>query len=281
MKEKMMEQHIPFFKMSGSGNDFILIDNRHGVVDEQGLGRWIASVCRRKYAVGADGLILIEHARDADFKWRFFNADGGEVEMCGNGGRCAARLAYLLGIAGERLRFETRAGTVKAEVAGKSVKLEIPEPSGLCLEYPLQLDNQTVTVSSVTVGVPHVVIWVDNIESAPVLKMGPAIRYHTQFAPAGTNVNFLQLLGDGGFAIRTYERGVEDETLACGTGSVAAALVAAGKNLIRSPGVLHTRGGEMLKIYFEKGENGFSNVFLEGDARVIYEGKLWKEATRT
>jgi len=265
--------------MSGSGNDFILIDNRHGVVDEKGLSQWIASVCRRKHSVGADGLILIEHAKGADFKWRFFNADGGEAEMCGNGGRCAARLAYLQGIARERLRFETRAGTIKAEVTGKRVKLEMPEPSKIALDYPVQVENETVTVSSVTVGVPHAVIWVDDIDSAPISDMGPAIRYHKQFEPAGTNVNFLQALDDGGFAIRTYERGVEDETLACGTGSVAAALVAAEKDLVQSPGVLRTKGGEILKIYFEKRENSFCNVFLEGDARVIYEGRLWKEAT--
>jgi diaminopimelate epimerase len=276
-----MQAHIPFFKMSGSGNDFILIDNRDGVVDEENLSQWIASVCRRKHSVGADGLILIEHSKRADFKWRFFNADGGEAEMCGNGGRCVARLAHIRGIASESLSFETQAGVVRAQVTGKSVKLEMPEPSSVVLGYSLQVESKTVTVSSVTVGVPHAVLWVDDIESVPILTMGPAIRYHEQFVPAGTNVNFVQILDDGGLAIRTYERGVEDETLACGTGSVAAALVAAENNLVQSPGVLRTRGGEVLKIHFEKKENGFSNVFLEGDARVIYEGNLSEEATES
>jgi diaminopimelate epimerase len=274
-----MEDHIPFFKMSGSGNDFILIDNRGGVVDEKNLKPWIASVCRRKHAVGADGLILIEHSDSADFKWRFFNADGGEADMCGNGGRCVARLAYLQGIAGESLKFETNAGVIRAEVTGKRVKLEMPQPSEIALEYSLQVDDRAVTLSSVTVGVPHAVLWVDDIQTALLSDMGPAIRYHEQFSPAGTNVNFVQILNDGGLAIRTYERGVEGETLACGTGSVATALVAAEKGVIQSPGILRTRGGEVLKIHFEKGQTGFSNVFLEGDARLIYEGTLSEEAT--
>lgn len=190
-----------------------------------------------------------------------------------------ARLAHIRGIASESLSFETQACVVRAEVTGKSVKLEMPEPSSVVLGYSLQVESKTVTVSSVAVGVPHAVLWVDDIESVPISTMGPAIRYHEQFAPAGTNVNFVQILDDGGLAIRTYERGVEDETLACGTGSVAAALVAAENNLVQSPGVLRTRGGEVLKIHFEKKKNGFSNVFLEGDARVIYEGKLYQEAT--
>ncbi len=273
-----MGETIPFFKMSGSGNDFILVDNREGIVAEDGLTQWIAAICRRKHSVGADGLILIETSDVADFRWRFFNADGGEVEMCGNGGRCVARLAHLQGIAGAQLSFETKAGVIRAEVTGKRVKLEMPQPSAVSLDYALEVQGVKITVSSVTVGVPHVVTWIDDIEKAPVFEAGRAIRYHDHFATAGTNANFVQILDDGTFAIRTYERGVEDETLACGTGSVAAALVAAEKGLIDSPGILHTRGGELLKIHFERDGQGFRDVFLEGDARVIYEGRLHGEA---
>jgi len=275
----MTETPIPFYKMSGSGNDFILIDNRDGVVDEKNLSQWIASICRRKRSVGADGLILIETSERADFKWRFFNADGGEAEMCGNGGRCVARLAHLIGIAGPRLNFETQTGVIRAEITDKRVKLAMPQPSTLELDYPLEVGGETFTVSSVTVGVPHVVIWVSDVDTAPVLKVGQAIRYHAHYAPAGTNVNFAQPLDDGALAIRTYERGVEDETLACGTGSVAAALVASAKGMVTSPAALNTRGGGRLKIYFDKHGDEFREVFLEGDARVIYGGKLWKEAT--
>jgi diaminopimelate epimerase len=276
-----MKTKISFYKMSGSGNDFILVDNRRQSLAEENLDRWIASVCRRRYAVGADGLILIEASEKADFKWRFFNSDGGEAEMCGNGGRCAARFAYLKGIAGPRLSFETKAGVVRAEVERERVKLELPEPSVPKIDYPLEVDGEEIAVSSITVGVPHVVIWVEDLEAAPVLKTGPAVRYHRHFAPAGTNVNFVKPLDHGTFAIRTYERGVEDETLACGTGSVAAALIASAKGMTPSPGTLRTRGGEVLSIHFEKDGAGFRNVFLEGDARVVYEGYLWDEAVST
>jgi diaminopimelate epimerase len=278
--EEMTQPFLSFYKMSGSGNDFILVDNRDGTVEEENLSQWIASVCRRKHSVGADGLILIEASERADFKWRFFNADGGEVEMCGNGGRCVARLAHIKGIAGPRLSFETRAGVIMAEVAKNRVKLEMPLPSALELDDTLVIEGEIFTVSRVTVGVPHVVIWVKDVEKAPVLKAGRAIRYHERYAPEGTNVNFVQTLADSTLAIRTYERGVEDETLACGTGSVAAALIASEKGMAASPAALHTRGGELLRIYFEKDKSLFRHVFLEGDTKVIYEGRLWEEAAR-
>ncbi len=275
----MSKSSLSFYKMSGSGNDFILVDNRTGIVQEKSLNQWVASVCRRKQSVGADGLILIETSERADFKWRFFNADGGEVEMCGNGGRCAARLAYLKGIAGPQLSFETKAGVIRAEVDGTRVKLEMPLPSAPEIDDALEVEGETFIVSRVTVGVPHVVIWVDDVGMAPVVKAGQSIRYHERYAPEGTNVNFLQPLPGGTFAIRTYERGVEDETLACGTGSVAAALIASAKGMATSPVALQTRGGEWLKIHFEKDGGRFRDVFLEGETRVVYEGMLWDEAT--
>ncbi len=274
----MSQARIPFYKMSGSGNDFILVDNRNRIVDEENLGKWIALICRRRHSVGADGLILVEDSNRADFRWRFFNADGGQVEMCGNGGRCVARLAHLKGIAGPALSFETEAGIIRAEITGKRVKLEMPQPSGAELDYPLDIDGKALIVSSITIGVPHVVIRVNDIEKAGVFETGRQIRYHKHYVPEGTNVNFVQPLDDGAFAIRTYERGVEDETLACGTGSVAAALIASIKGIAESPVTLHTRGNEILKIHFEKDNSIFRNVFLEGDTKVIYEGSLWKEA---
>lgn len=274
-----MKEGLPFYKMNGSGNDFILVDNRAGLVDEGKLGQFIAAICRRKLSVGADGVILIEASDRADFKWRFFNADGGEAEMCGNGGRCAARLAYLKGIAGPRLRFETKAGVIQAEVLDRRVKLEMPDATAPELDYPIKVEEETFTVSNITVGVPHVVIWATDLETSPVFKVGRAIRYHERYAPAGTNVNFAEQRSDGTLAVRTYERGVEDETLACGTGSVAAALIASTKGMTASPAVVHTRGGEALKVYFDRSKERFENVFLEGDARLVYEGTLWNEAT--
>ena len=280
MKPKSeIQSDLTFYKMSGSGNDFIIVDNRAGIINIENLNQFVASICRRKHSVGADGLILLEESGRADFKWRFFNSDGGEVEMCGNGGRCAARLAYLKGIAGRSLSFETKAGVIRAEVNDGQVKLEMPQPSTPELDNSLEVEKETFTVDSITVGVPHVVIWVSDLEASPVFRVGQAVRYHQHFAPDGTNVNFVKQLTDGTFAIRTYERGVEDETLACGTGSVATALIAAAKGIASSPAVLHTRGGEALKVYFERSGDNFLSVFLEGEARVIYEGKLWKEAT--
>lgn len=274
----MTTPKIPFYKMSGSGNDFILVDNRERIVDEKGLSRWVSRVCRRRQAVGADGLILIEPSLEADFKWRFFNSDGGQVEMCGNGGRCVARLAHFLGIAGADLSFETVAGVIRAEVKGKRVKLEMPRPSGAMTDYMIDVGGKEVLVDSIVVGVPHVVIRVADIEQAPVLPMGREIRYHHRYAPAGTNVNFVQIGDDGSLLIRTYERGVEDETLACGTGSVASALMASLKNKTVSPATVLTRGGEVLDIHFQRREDDFFEVFLEGDTTVVYQGALWDEA---
>ena len=269
---------IDFFKMSGSGNDFIVVDNRKAVVDEADLQAFIAQVCRRKMSVGADGFILIEDTSGADFAWRFFNSDGSVAEMCGNGARCAARFAYLNAIAGASMTFKTLAGIVKAEVIGDRVKIKVPDPFDLQTDYPLELPEGMVNISSINTGVPHVVIRVDDLEQAAVFTMGRTIRYHRHFAPAGTNVNFIAAAADGSIAIRTYERGVEDETLACGTGSIAAALVVAAQQPLASPARVLTRSGEPLNIYFNQHEGRFSDVHLEGDARIIYQGRLWDQA---
>lgn len=269
---------IDFFKMSGSGNDFIIIDNRHRVVDETDLSNFITKVCRRKLSVGADGFILIEDTDTVDFKWRFFNSDGSRAEMCGNGARCAARFAYLNGIAGPIMSFETAAGTVSAQVSDDLVKIQMPDPADLRMDYTLELKGGSMLISSVNTGVPHVVINVDEIDGVDVVEPGREIRFHTGFAPAGTNVNFVSFQKDGHIAIRTYERGVEDETLACGTGAIAAAIVTANKTRMKSPIKVLTRGGEYLTIYFQEKDGTYNDVYLEGDARIIYKGRLWEDA---
>ena len=269
---------VPFYKMSGSGNDFIIIDNRKGIMEGVDLPQWVKKVCRRGLSVGADGLILIQNSPKADFQWRFFNADGGEAEMCGNGGRCVARYAYLTGISGRSPSFETLAGLIEAEVVGERVKLRMGDPSDMRLDYPLSIDGNKHIVSSINTGVPHVVQIVEGLEEYDVLKLGPAIRYHPHYQPAGTNANFIEVRDEHTIQIRTYERGVEDETLACGTGAVASALIAAAKGLASSPVSVYPKGGEVLTIYYQEKPSGFSGVFLEGDARVVYEGVLWEEA---
>jgi len=270
---------IEFFKMSGSGNDFILIDNREGALSSiKNIPSFVEAICRRKVSVGADGVILVERSPRADFQWRFFNADGSEVEMCGNGGRCVARFAYLKGIAGERMSFETVAGLIDAELRGDDVKLRLTEPSSLQANQPIPVGDEILTVDSLNTGVPHVVAFVEELDGFDVFRYGRALRYAEAFQPAGTNANFVTVTNLHSLSVRTYERGVEDETLACGTGSVASALAAAARGLVESPVEVTVRSGERLKIHFERIDGAFRNVYMEGRVRVIYEGRLWEEA---
>lgn len=270
--------NIPFFKMSGSGNDFIIIDHRNTFIDESTLTGLITGVCRRKLSVGADGFILIENSKHHDFSWRFYNSDGSRAEMCGNGARCAARFAQLNGIAGAELSFETDAGVISARIKADRVKVTMPDPTDLKFDFGVDLEDGSLMVSSANTGVPHVIILQDQIDDLEVVRIGREIRYHRDFAPAGTNVNFICRNDGNTIAIRTYERGVEDETLACGTGSIASALVAAHKLEMTSPIDVMTRSGEYLTIYFAENNGRFHNIYMEGDARVIYAGKLWEEA---
>jgi diaminopimelate epimerase len=269
---------IPFTKMSGSGNDFILIDHRRPFLKEDVLRDFVRKVCRRRISVGADGLILIEGSEKADFKWRFFNADGSEAEMCGNGGRCVARLAFLKGIAGPSLKFETIAGILSAQVNGKRVKLEMTRPFGLKLDEVLLIGGKEQMLSSINTGVPHAVLFVKDLEELDIIPIGRAIRFHSHFSPGGTNANFVHLDTDSQLSIRTYERGVEGETLACGTGAVASALVAAFKGLVTSPIAIQTRGGEVLTVYFEIEGEEVKQVYFEGEVHIIYEAEMWEEA---
>ena len=272
---------ITFFKMSGSGNDFIIVDNRQKVVKDNDLPDFIHRICRRKMSVGADGFILIEPSNKADFKWRFFNSDGSKAEMCGNGARCAARFAYVTGIAGKNLSFETEAGVISGQVKDDRAKVKMPDPVELRLDFNIELKNGPVTVCSVNTGVPHVVVMSETIEDINVFDLGREIRFHEAFIPAGTNVNFICQQKQGHLAIRTYERGVENETLACGTGSIAAALITSCKAQWQSPINLVTRSGESLTIYFKKDGSIFKDIFLEGDARIIYSAQLWEDAWKS
>lgn len=268
---------IRFTKMNGSGNDFIIIDNRSNLLKGVSLHVFARTICRRDL-VGADGLILIENSLRADFKWRFFNSDGSEAEICGNGGRCVARFAFLNGIAKTNLSFETIAGIIRAEVKNQRVKLQLPQPSKLKINQEISVDGERYIIGSINIGVPHVVLPIEDIEQAPIIDLGRKIRFHQAFQPAGTNVNFVQLLDDSHLNIRTYERGVEDETLACGTGSVGSALVAAALNQVRSPVTVKTRGGEILTIHFEKNkDNSFNYVYLEGNTCLVFEGALGED----
>lgn len=266
--------------MSGTLNDFIIIDNRDKILDPDHLSDWVKKICTRKYSVGADGLILIEKSDRSDFKWRFFNCDGSEAEMCGNGSRCAARFSYLEGITGPNLTFETIAGIIHAEVQGHMVKVRMTDPTHIKLDSHLSLEGSSVVCSKINTGVPHVVIEVGNLSdfSLPtLLNLGRTIRNHKYFQPQGTNVNFIEKIDSGHLKVKTYERGVEDITFACGTGVVASALIAHAKQWIQSPVEVETPGGK-LKVHFQFDGKNYTEVFLEGDARVIYRGELTDEA---
>jgi diaminopimelate epimerase len=272
---------IEFWKMSGSGNDFILIDNRDGKVGDDQMARLVERACRRRASVGADGVIFVVNSDQYDFGWRFFNADGGEVEMCGNGSRCVSRFALLKGIAGPRMTFETLAGPISAEVDGRSVKVLMPKPFGLKMGLHLNGFKGIESMDFLNTGVPHVVARVKDLPNHPVFDQGKVIRRHQQFAPSGTNVNFLRVISENGLEVRTYERGVEDETLACGTGAIASALTASVRGLVQSPVRVKTKGGEVLLIHFKKADSEtepFSDVWLEGNTAIVYQARLHEEA---
>ena len=269
---------IEFWKMNGSGNDFILIDNRNGQVKDKDMPRLVERTCRRRESVGADGVIFVVGSDQCDFGWRYFNADGGEVEMCGNGGRCVSRFAYLKGIAGPKMTFETLAGPIFAEVKGRMVKVLMPSPTGLLMDIDLENQQGWESVDFINTGVPHVVVGVEDLSAHPVREQGKDIRYHPLFAPEGTNANFMRRSAPDLLEIRTFERGVEDETLACGTGAIASALVASIRGNASSPAKVRTRGGEILTIYFHRKGDSFEQVWLEGSTSIVYKAQLDEEA---
>ena len=268
-----------FLKMGGSGNDFIVIDNRDGRLDIE--PRTLAErICRRRMSVGADGLILLEPSSKADFRMRIVNADGSEAEMCGNGARCVARFAEMLGIAGPHMVFETLAGIIRAQVDGSSVKLQTSRPQEIRLRQSIEVDGDLHEIHSINTGVPHAVLFCSDLEVVPVQTLGRKIRFHPAFQPAGTNVDFATLLDDRTLHIRTYERGVEDETLACGTGTIAAALVAAALGMVSSPVEVRVRSGETLTVSFTGKAPEFHEVFFEGEVRLVYQGELMADALK-
>ena len=268
---------IAFAKMSGAGNDFIVIDNRRGWIGT-GADELARRVCRRRLSLGADGLILIETDPEVDFCWRFYNSDGSPGEMCGNGARCAARFAHLCGIADLRMRFRTLAGMIAAEICDDQVTVDLTPPGPLTAGLSLDLAAGRASVDVINTGVPHAVMFVPEIEALDVFAAGREIRWHPQFAPAGTNADFAAVQAPGVLRVRTYERGVEGETLACGTGVTAAALAAAVRFGWPSPIAVITHSGSRLTVDFAAVAGNFSRVRLRGDARTICTGELQPDA---
>ncbi len=264
---------LRFTKMNGAGNDFVVVDNRDGRSSLD--ARRIARLCDRHRGVGADGLLAVEPAANgADFRMRYYNADGGEAEMCGNGARCFARFAGRLAGQDEAVSFETIAGVITAKLLGDRVQIQMSQPGPMKLNEQVEADGVAHAFHTVNTGVPHAVLLVENLASVDVQKIGSALRWHAHFAPKGTNVNFVQTLEPGLLAIRTYERGVEGETLACGTGVVASALVHQRLTGAPSPLRVRVQGGDALEVGFEIDGDTYRNVTLAGPADFVFDGEV-------
>ena len=262
-----------FTKMNGAGNDFVMVDNRLGDLHLE--REQIARLCDRHRGIGADGVLVLERATNgADFRMRYYNADGGEAEMCGNGARCFARFADRVAGPLPKVSFETPAGVIAADLKGETVTLRMSDPKDLQINFRVSSLGEEVFCHYVDSGVPHVVVPVEAISDVDVRKRGAALRHEPRFAPRGTNVNFLERRGANRIAIRTFERGVEDETLACGTGVVASALIFAATQKVEGPIAVLVRGGDELSVNFKRSGLEFKDVTLTGPADFAFEGSV-------
>ena len=273
--EEVVSRAVRFWKLEGAGNDFLGLDGRAGGFKLK--RQQIADLCDRRRGVGADGVLVVEKpkVRGADFRMRYYNSDGGEAEMCGNGARCFALLARAVsGRKGNELRVQTQAGLLTLRMSGREVQVSMTEPTKLRLGKKVVVAGRKVVVDFLNTGVPHAVLFVRSVRSIDVAKQGRAIRYHSAFAPSGTNVNFVEIGRGNRIHVRTYERGVEGETLACGTGVVAASILSNLRRGLRSPILVTTRGGDHLRVGFSMVNGHARKVTLQGPARIVYRGVL-------
>ena len=273
--EEVVSRAVRFWKLEGAGNDFLGLDGRAGGFKLK--RQQIADLCDRRRGVGADGVLVVEKpkVRGADFRMRYYNSDGGEAEMCGNGARCFALLARAVsGRKGNVLRIQTQAGLVTLQIRGQEVQVSMTEPTKLRLGRKVVVAGRKVVVDFLNSGVPHAVLFVRSVRSIDVAKQGRAIRYHSAFAPSGTNVNFVEIGRGNRIYVRTYERGVEGETLACGTGVVASSILSNLRRGLRSPILVTTRGGDHLRVGFSMVNGQARKVTLQGPARIVYTGVI-------
>jgi diaminopimelate epimerase len=269
---------IDFVKMNGAANDFIMVDNRTGSIRLPGDA--VAALCDRRRGVGADGLILIEPAPENDFFMHYYNSDGGEEVMCGNGARCAAYFAASVGLGNSdpqstTLHFLTGSGTIDARVSGELVSMSMMDAREMRRSVRTQVAPMGAAVHFMVVGTRHAVVPLDDVTvltADEVVKFGRALRHDPAFAPGGANVNFASLADDGRMHLRTYEKGIEGETLACGTGSVASAVIFAHDRRVKSPVRVMQHSGDELLISFEPNPDGAGHVRMEGPVRVNFRG---------
>ncbi|MEK6732319.1 MAG: diaminopimelate epimerase [Candidatus Omnitrophota bacterium] len=293
-------EKIKFTKMVGAGNDFIVLDCRQATIRQLVVAGFsprymhnlkvattiVRQLCDRKTGIGADGVLVLEKSKIADFRMRIFNADGSVAEMCGNGLRCA-----VLFTGKKKIKVETKAGIYDGEITARNrVKIRMENPKDLKQDFSIKVNLRDLKVNYINTGVPHVVIFVEGLDKINVNAIGRTIRYHKEFAPKGANVNFVEIVDDSNIKIRTYERGVEGETLACGTGSAASAIITGlkaslgfardmqgfphyGSEQARLKVNVHTQGG-VLKVEFTKSRNKVKNVCLDGEAKEIFTGQI-------
>ncbi len=277
-----MSEFLEFFKMNGAGNDFIIGDNRHYQWSAYPLAALARGLCRPHVGVGADGLILLENSKKAHFKIRIFNSDGSESPMCGNGARCAARYALMRVIAGRSMTIQAGPDVISAEVLPDlTVRVEIPGEPQAPRRIDLAVERRSLPSFLTTAGVPHLVIFVrdrEALDAIPLSVLGPKLRHAPELGPQGANVDFVALSPAPPFALRTFERGVEAETLACGTGVTACAWVMKHAGVSGDATTFRTRSGRDLTVEIAGGQAPASRFSLTGDAVLVFKGSLSEEA---
>lgn len=260
-----------FSKYSGAGNDFILIDNRDGKFPYY-LNGIVAAMSARRTSIGADGVVLLENSEKADFKMRIFNSDGSEAEMCGNAARCLIAFARKLGIEKEKYTFETKERILHARYVDKDIEIEMGEPEDFKENIKVSAKGKDWNIYFINTGVPHAIVFVEDINAVDVVGVGREIRYSKTFHPKGTNVDFVEIYDEDYIKIRTYERGVEDETLACGTGITAAGIIANKVKGTKKPVWVLVRSNQILRVDFDNQTGQYKDVKLRGPADLIFDG---------
>ena len=266
---------LAFVKAEGTGNDFIIIDAKDAP-SAKNLSEIAKVLCRRRKSIGADGLLVYDKSSACDFKMRIFNPDGSEPGMCGNGIRCLAQYARKIkNLKKDRFNIETNAGSITVDFLKEDIpRIKLTDAKDLKLNFALDVDGKKMNLNYVAVGVPHVVYLSSNIDKEDVAGLGRKIRFHEFFQPAGTNVNFIEIVSPNSLKVRTYERGVEGETLACGTGVSASSLVAFLLDKVKRPVSVTTRSAETLTIYIEGAKPKIEALYLEAEAKLVFEGKI-------
>ncbi len=262
---------IFFTKVEGSGNDFLIVNNHDNYVSEviadAALPEFVKKIANKHLGAGADGVIFLDPAKDYPFSMRYYNKDGGEANLCLNGARCIVSYAYRLGVIEEKGKFLSASGPLGFFYQGQSVSIEVPNPVDIKMNFTLTINRKKYRANYLRLGVPHCVIFVDSLDKLNVKDIGEAIRNHKTFKPDGANVNFVKEDGNTLF-VRTYERGVEDETMSCGSGVLASAYIASKLFIAQSPITCKTRGGELLVVIKDK-------LYLEGPNSIVYDGVFY------